>query len=94
MITFKEYHIFKLIYDGLFRIEYNQQLITISIKPADLALIFEQEGKDLKHPDEEEDFSVRYHFKKVVLLISNSYILQLKDEYNQNISPAFCEVKI
>lgn len=94
MMQFKEYQNFTLIYDGLFRIKYNQQFITISIKPADLVLIFEQEGKDLKYPDEEGDFSVSYHFKKAVLLISNSFYLQLQDEYNQNFSPMLCEVKI
>jgi hypothetical protein len=85
---------FTIIYDGLFWIYYQEKYCPISIKPAELEMLFEKEGIDMKTPDEDDGFSVSYNFKKTVLMISSSYFLQLKDELNQDVSPVLCTIKL
>ena len=86
---------FTLLYDGLFWLQYGIKFsrMPISIPPSELALLFEQEGIDMKTPHAFFDDTVSYNFKKAILLVSDSYSFIMFDEDNQNISPVHCTVK-
>jgi len=91
----KEITDFTLLYDGLFWVQYgmNDSRIPIAITPSDLSLLFEQEGIDMKSPHAVFLDTVSYHFKKAVLLVSDTFTFKMFDEDYQDISPVRCTVK-